>query len=743
MVAAAGGVPKRLTWHPVPDTVRGWTPDGKRIVFASARSAYSRFGELFTVSLDGAFPERLPLPAGFECAYSPDATKVAYVPLPRRFTAWKRYRGGTATPVWIATLASGRIEKVPRERSNDFEPMWDGSMVYFLSDRNGPVTLFSYDTRSKAVKQLIENRGLDLKSASLGPGAIAYEQFGGLYLYDLKSGHTKPVPVRLAGDFPEVRERYLNSGRRLGSAHISPTGARAVFEAYGEILTVPADKGDPRNLTNSPGVMDREPIWSPDGNSIAYFSDESGEYQLHVRAQNGMGEVAKVPLGEKPAMYFAPVWSPDSRKIAYLTSALEVCYADVQAKKTVRVDKDLYWGAQFGGMSPSWSPDSKWLTYTRRLRNFMNAVFIYSLEKGASAQVTDGMSDARSPVFDKDGKYLYFMASTDSGASLEPDMQSGSRQVTNSLYLAVLDTSLASPLAPESDEEKAAEEKKAYDKKPAEVKPEPGKEVAAPKPEKTVTVKIDFENIGQRILALPMPPRRYVRLQAGKAGVLFALEAPPAAPGAPGLTVHRFDLKARKSDTPFTGVRFFEIAANGEKALTRQGESWMITAVRPMATGPGAPPPPPPPPAGAAGPLRTSGIEVRFDPRAAWRQMFREAWRIERHMFYDPGYHGLDLAAAEKKYEPYLENIVSRDDLNYLFSEMLGEMTVGHLGMGGGESPEVKRVPTGLLGADYKLENGRYRIARVYDGENWNPDLKAPLTQPGVIMPWRASMSSR
>jgi len=735
VLPAAGGVPRRLTWHPAPDIVLGWTPDGKRIVFSSPRTSYSFFMELFTVGLDSGLEQKLPLPMGYEATYSPDGAQLAYVPIGRAFAVWKRYRGGRTTPIWVANLSNSRVEKVPRENSNDFNPMWAGDKVYFLSDRNGPVTLFSYDPRTKQVKQALENRGLDLKSASAGPGAIVYEQFGSLHLYDLGSGRTRPVNVHVTGDMPEVRERLVNVGRRLRNAHISPTGARAVFEARGEILTVPAEKGDPRNLTNTMAVMDRDPAWSPDGKTIAYFSDESGEYALHLRDQSGMSEVKKISLGE-PGFYFSPRWSPDGKKIAYVDNHQSIWYVDLEQKKPVKVDKDLYWTwGGSGQLTPAWSPDSKRLAYARRIKNYMSAVYIHSLADGKNVQVTDGMSDARFPVFDKDGKYLYFTASTDAGPSMEPDIHSATRPVTRSVYLTVLTKDLASPLAPESDEEKTAEEKKADEKKDEEKKDEAKKkEEAAKKGPDQVSVKIDFDNIGQRILALPLPPRRYVGLQIGKAGVLLALEAPAPAPGAQfALTVHRFDLKTRKSDVAIGGVQTFEVSPNGEKMLYRQVDRWVIAALRPMATGPGAGPPPAPPAAsGSDGTLKTADIEVRANPRAEWQQMYREVWRIERDFFYDPGFHGLDLKAAGKKYEPYLETISARTDLNYLFAEMLGEMTVGHLFVFGGETPDVKRVQTGLLGADYTIENGRYRFARVYNGENWNPDLKAPLTQPGV-----------
>lgn len=728
VIPAAGGVPRRLTWHPAADIVLGWAPDGKRVLFTSGRNAYSRFSELYTVGLDGGLEEKLPLPMGFEAAFSPEGMRIAYVPLSRAFTAWKRYRGGRATPVWIANLADSVIEKVPRENSNDFNPIWVGDKVYFLSDRDGVVSLFAYDLKSKKVSRAFENSGLDLKSASAGPGAIVYEQFGSLNLYDLKTGTTSRVPITVNGDMPEVRERYKAVGDSLEIAGLSPNAARVVFEARGEIVTVPAEKGDPRNLTNTTGVMERDPAWSPDGKTIAYFSDESGEYMLHLKPQSGAGETVRIALGAKPSFYFSPRWSPDSKKIAYSDAHLAIWYVDIAAKKPVLVDKDRYYGGTGG--SPSWSPDSKWLAYAKRLPNYMGAIFLYAVDTGKSLQVSDGMSDVLFPVFDADGKYLYFTASTDSGQSLQPDIHSFSRPVTRSIYIAVLPKDEPSPLAPESDEEKG-EEKKTEEGKAGDKKSEEKKPVEA----KAVTVKIDFDGILQRILAVPMPARNYAGLQAGKTGTLLAIEATAALPGeagASGATVHRFDLKACRSDVVASGVGFFEIARSGEKYLYSQKGRWFIASLQPMppAGGPAGPPPAP----SASGPnaLATDAIQVRVNPVDEWRQMYREAWRLEREFFYDPNAHGYDLAAAEKKYSPYLEHIVSRRDLNYLFAEMLGGIEVGHLGVGGGDLPEVKRVPAGLLGADYKVENGCYRFARIYNGENWNPQLRAPLTQPGI-----------
>ncbi len=713
VVPAAGGVPRRLTYHPGPDQAAGWTPDGKQILFRSMRDNHTFAGRMFTMPLSGAWPAELPLPYAEEGALSPDGARLAYVPLSRAFTAWKRYRGGKTTPIWIANLSDSRIEKVPRENSNDYNPMWVDHRVFFLSDRSGPVTLFAYDTGSKKVAQVFRNDGLDLKSTSAGPGAIAYEQFGAIHLFDAKTGKTRRLDIRLNGDLPEVRASLQKVNTRIGNARLSPTGARAVFEARGEILTVPAEKGDIRNLTNTSGVAERHPAWSPDGRRIAYFSDESGEYALHLREQTGLGEVRKISLGEKPTYYYSPLWSPDSKKIAYTDKALQLWFIDLDKGAPVVVDRDTY-ATPVPGLDPSWSPDSRWITYTRQLKNHLRAVFVYSLETGKAHQVTDGMSDAGFAAFDKNGEHLYFTASTDVGPSTGwLDMSSFQRAVTRSVYAVVLRKDVPSPLAPESDEEKAGDD--AAKEKEKQKEKEKTKDPA---------VRIDLDNIDQRILALPIPARNYTRMAAGKTGFLFLLEAPAvltalAGGPPPGFALHKFELKTRKTEKVLDGVGAIELSHNGEKMLYRQGQNWIVSAAG-QAPKPGE------------GALKLDAMEVRVDPVAEWKQMYHEAWRIQRDFFYDPGAHGLDLASAEKKYAPYLESVATRSDLNYLFREMLGEMSVGHMNAGGGSSPDVKRVSGGLLGADWKIENGRYRIARVYNGENWNPQLRAPLTQPGV-----------
>jgi tricorn protease len=738
VIPSTGGVPKRLTYHPGPDGVVGWTPDSKQVLFVSGRdSASGRYARLFTIAVDGVFPTPLPLPMGYEGSYSPDASRIAYVPLPRGFNSWKHYRGGMTTAIWISNLSDSSVEKLPRDNSNDFNPMWVGNKIYFLSDRNGPITLYAYDTGSKKVEQLIRNDGLDVKSASVGQDAIVYEQFGSLNLYDLKSGKARKVNVSISADMLSVRPHFEKVGPLIAnpgapiSAAISPTGARALFQVRGEILTVPAEKGDPRNLTNTTGVMERSPAWSPDGRWIAYLSDESGEYALHLREQSGMGEVKKIKLGDR-AFFSGLTWSPDSKKIAYTDNHLGLWYIDIDKAAPVKIDT----ASRGTAFNPSWSPDSRWIAFIKPVRSWYRAAFIYSLEENKSTQITDGLSDVAHTTFDKSGKYLYFSASTDIGPAVFGfDMTSYPHRPTRSVYLAVLRKDLPSPLAPESDEEKVAEEKKEGDK-PAELAGGPPAAGAAQGGKKAPEpVRIDFDKIGQRIIALPIPARNIVGLRAGKAGTLYVLEfTPPSAPtpGQPvGATLHKFELEKRKLDKLIDNIGTFEVSANSEKALYRLGPNWFIASTATL----GQPVPPAAAAAGAPGgphQLKTGDVEVYVDPRAEWQQMYHEAFRIERDFFYDPNYHGLDLEATARKYTPYLNSLAHRADLNYLFQEMFGELTVGHLYVSGGDVPNPNRVAGGLLGCDYAIENGRYRFAKIYDGENWNPDLRAPLTQPGV-----------
>lgn len=702
VMPAAGGVPKRLTWHPAEDVAVAWTPDSSAVLFRSSRESETRHKRLFKVPAKGGPAEVLPLPMGAHGSYSPDGERLAYLPIGfqrplHRYDSWRRYRGGQAPEVWIANLHDSSITKVPRTDSNDTLPMWIGSRVYFLSDRSGYNALWFYDVATKKV-ELAWNPGrgtAELKWASAGPDVIALEQFGQISLFDPKTKKVTPVDIRVTADLLEVRPRMERLSGMMRWFAISPTGARALFGARGEVITVPAEKGDARNITATSNAYERSPTWSPDGKWIAYWSDASGEYELHLRKPDGLGEVRRIPLAE-PGFYFEPVWSPDSKKIAFADNRLNLWMLEIESGKPTKVDTDHYYdplGLQ--RLDPQWSPDSRWIAYARLLKNHQRAIFTYSLASGKGSQITDGMSDARSPVWDKDGKHLYFTASTD--MALKPawlDMSSNTQHSTRSVYVAVLRKDLPSPLGPESDEEHPAGEKKTDDKSGN---------------------GIDFDGISQRILALPMPPRNYDVLAPGKSGVLYIQEITEGDVS----TVHKFDLKKRKPETFLTGVNRMLVSADGEKCLYQQGERFAIAAT--------ANPPKP-----GEGTLKTADLEVRVDPRAEWRQMFQEVWRIQRDWFYDPKYHGYNLKAAADKYAVYLEGLGSRGDLSYLFEEMLSDMTVGHLYISGGQFPNTKKVNVGLLGASFEVYNGRYRFQRVLSGENWNPNLRAPLTGPGV-----------
>ncbi len=724
VVPASGGVPRRLTHHPDPDVPVGWTPDGKAVIFRSTRSSYGRFSQLFSVPIGGGQPTELPLPMGEDGALSPDGKRIAYVPFsnkpqyPGAYRPLRNYRGGTASPLWIADLADSSITKVPRKDSNDFNPMWIDNHVYFLSDREGPTTLFAYEPESKQVRRLLDPGQADIKSASACRDAIVYDRFGTLNLFDLKTEKSKPISVRIAADLPSVRSKMEKVAKSIHRAGLSPSGVRAVFEARGEVLTVPAEKGDIRNLTSTPGSAERDPSWSPDGKSLAYLSDESGEYELHIRAQNGLGKVKKLKLGDAPSFYYHPTWSPDGKRIAYSDKRLNVWILDVDTGKSIKVDTAPYDADDPPPALTVWSPDNKWLAYSRQLKNYLFGVFLYSLDSGKTRQVTDGMSDARHVAFDKGGKYLYFTASTDIGPTVGSGMSILGRGVTRCVYVVVLSKDDPSPLAPESDEEKpksADKDKKDQEKEKTE------KDKSPPK------VKVDLEDLDQRTLALPLPAKNYVGLHAGKAGTLFALEGPPLFtgddvsidPSAPPATVHRFDLAKRKSEKLADKALHFTVSGDGEKMLFQQGDGWFLVGTdKPAKPGDGA--------------LKLDGLEVRVDPRAEWRQIYREAFRIQRDFLYDANFHGYDLHGAWAEHEPYLEGLGSRFDLNYLLDELLGGLSLQHVYLSGGDVPKVESRKCGLLGADYRIENGRYRFAKVYRGESWNPKLRAPLTQPGA-----------
>jgi tricorn protease len=721
VVSARGGTPRRLTFHPGSDEVAGWTPDGNSVLFTSGMDHPNGQPRMYTVPKEGGWPSALPLPRGWSGSYSADASRIAYIPNDLWQPGWKRYKGGQTTPIWIARLTDSKVEKVPRQNSNDRHPMWVGDTIYFVSDRGGRSSLYSYNTGLKRVSNVIPADGFDIVSANEGPGAIVFEKIGSLHLYDLQSKSSKRVPIEISDDLLEVRPRLESVGSSVASAHLSPSGVRAVFEARGDIFTVPVAKGDARNITQTPGIAERTPTWSPDGKRIAYLSDASGNYELHVADQMGGGKPDVYKLTETPTWYNNLTWSPDSKKVLFTDQTLRLQYLDLATKKVTEVDREPYY--LFGEtMAPNWSPDNKWIVYTKRLKNKLQAVFLYNLESAKSTQLTDGLSDALTAVFDRGGKYIYFLASTDVAQAISlGGMSSMVSTPTRNAYVIVLSESDPSPLSPESDEEK-------IDTPPPVAPPGAGAggppsippggaPSGPPPPPPSRDIKVDLENIGQRILSLPLPTASYQAIFPATPGSFLVLRSGPGTP--PSLLKFSF---ATRSAMPFAqGVGGVAVTDKGDRALLMGGGGIQIVpTVAPPQPGQGA--------------VNTSGMQMTVDPRAEWRQMFYESWRNMRDFLYDANTHGLDIDKAIKRYEPYVENLSSRLDFNYLLLDMMNEVSVGHTFAGGGDIPSGRFVPGGLLGADYSIENGRYRFAKIFNGENWNPGLRAPLTQPGAAV---------
>lgn len=712
-VPAEGGIPKRLTYHPARKLVQGWTPDGKSIIFASTMFSNTDAPQLFTVDINGGIPKQLPFPQGTMASFSPDGQQLAYVPGFKWQEAWKRYRGGQAYSIWIGQMSDSKVYEIPRKGWEEFQPMWVGKKVYFISDEKGIFGLNSYDVDTKKVTEEIPGNGFDLKSASAGPGAIVYEKLGSIGLFDLATHKASKVNINIRGDFPEVRTTFKDLRPNITGASISPSGQRAVFSARGWIMTVPASKGDARLITTQQGVHRRDPAWSPDGKTISFISDESGKQQMALYDTTS-GTTKLVDLGDSPAYYYgsgASYWSPDSTKITYYDNRNQLWILDVATGKNTLVDQTIYTDPNVE-LVARWSPDSKWITWARDIDSHMQAVFVYSVDTGKKAQVTDGLSMAKSPIFDRDGKHLYFYASTNAGpAASWLDMSSMTNPtVLSSVYCIVLRKDLPNPLHPESDEEVV--------KTPPPTPPTSGE---APKKPEEPKFNIDLDDIEHRIIYLPIPPAEYRALEPGPAGSFFTLASPPRTNPlgqSPMLAISKFTMSDRKS-SPFATGTGMTTTPDGTKALLGGlGSTSIVTTMAPSPPGTGA--------------LDLSGLKVKIDPKAEWKSIFNEIWTNEPILFYAANLHGINAEEMRARYAPFMDNIASRSDLNYLFTDMLGEIVIGHMWAAGGDIPGVDGTPGGLLGADYVFEDGKYRIKRVYDGERWNPGLYAPLAQPGI-----------
>jgi tricorn protease len=700
IIPVEGGQPQRLTWHPGVDNVTGWTPDGASILFASGReSVPTKESRIFKISKNGGMEEALAIPRAVAGEISEDGKYLAYQQIGFWDPEWRNYRGGQAKPIWIADMKTFELTQTPQtDNERHTDPVWLNNIVYFLSERDYANNVWSYNPATKELKQLTFHADFDVKSIDAGSGSVVYEQGGYLHVLNVANGTSKKLTIHVKGDFHWARERWEDvRSTALQNASLSPTGQRALFEYRGEIFTAPKEKGDWRNITNNSASADRFPVWSPDGKKIAWFSDASGEYQLMIGDQEGLEKPKTVTI-PNPTFFFRPAWSPDGKYIAFTDTDYNLWNVDVNTGTSKKVDTERY-AHPNRSLNPVWSPDSKWIAYSRLLDNHFKVIKVYNVETNQSLQLTDGLADAISPVWDANGKYLYFLASTNFGLNTGwLEMSSYDRPVTRALYVVVLNKDDASPLAPRSDEEKAKEEKK---------------EATA-----TPVVKIDMNGLSNRIMAVNVPARNYTALLSGPEGYVFYAEA---IANQQGITLHRYNFKDLKSETFLSGLNDMSVSNDRKSILYRSNAVWGILGTTDANKKVGD------------GKLESiSSIKVKVNPLEEWKQIFREGWRYQRDFLYVNNTHGAPWNDVYKWYSPWVDHVRHRSDLNYLVDILGGEIAVGHSYTSGGDFPDVESVPVGLLGADYEVDNKYYRIKKTYLGENWNPDLKAPLREPGV-----------
>ena len=702
IVPVEGGQPKRLTWHPGRDNVTGWMPDGKSVLFTSGREVTpTKESRFYKIPVAGGNAEALPIPRAAVGELSKDGNHIAYQMISFWDPEWRNYRGGQAKPIWIVDMKNYSLqttEQTDNERHTN--PVWLNGVVYYLSERDYANNIWSYSPKTKQTTQHTFHSDFDVKSLDAGTDKIVYEQGGYLHLLDPSSNNTQKLTVNVRGDFHWARERWESvRGNRLTNATLSPSGKRAVFEYRGEVLTVPKENGNWRNISNSSGAADRYPIWSPDGTKLAWFSDQSGEYQLMVSDQLGM-EKPKTYKLPNPTFYFRPDWSPDGKYIAFTDTDYNLWYIELESGKTTQVDTERY-AHPNRSMNPVWSPDSKWISYARLLDNQFKVIKAFNVSSGKTYQLTDGMSDSFSPVWDESGKYLYFLGSTNFGLNTGwLDMSSYDITTTHAIYMIVLSKDEPSPLLPTSDEEENNKDEKKEDKKKEEN-----------------NVKIDIEGINQRIVALDIPQRTYTGLVKAPEGHIFYMES---VPNSSTLDLHRYSLKDRKGKKLSGGINSVTVSHDRKSLLYRKGSNWGIVSSTTPAIKNGD------------GKLNLSDIKVKVNPREEWHQIFKEGWRYQRDFLYVNNTHGAPWDKVYEWYSPWVKHVQHRSDLNYLVDILGGEISVGHSYTSGGDFPSIDQVPIGLLGADFEIKNKYFRIKKIYTGENWNPNLQSPLSGPGI-----------
>jgi tricorn protease len=717
VVGIDGGTPRQLTWYndvgSMPPRggfdyrVLDWTPDGKNILFRGNRLPWGvRMGRLFLIAADGGMERPLEIPESGAGMFSPDGNKLVFTPIDREFRTWKRYEGGRAQDVWTYDLKKHSSERLTDWKGTDNQPMWVGSTIYYTSDRaDGRLNIWACDEDGGNAKQVTQHADFDVLWPSAGPSSIVYEAGGYLYRLDPSKGTTSKIEISVHGDFLARMPHQQNVSEMISSGDISPSGKRAVFGARGDIFTVPASDGEVRNLTRTPGIREIQPVWSPDGTRVAYLGDRSGEYELYVMAQDGSGDERRVTT-DGDTWRFAPVWSPDSKKLAFGDTKQRLRYADVEGGNVKDVD-----AGNFGPITTyAWSPDSRWIVYTKTDDAQFSSIWLHSLDDGDSRQLTGDFTNDFSPSFDPKGRYLYFLSDRDWNLEFSGFEFNYFYTDPTRVYAALLKSDGPALFQPKSDEEEPADSK---DESDGESGDDGTGDDNGDKEEEELRVEIDFEGFDQRVAALPDGAASYGSVQAVEDGVLFARF------GDDGPQVRKFSIESEEVETILPGVGNFTVSAGGKKLLYRTDNNYGIVEVKKDQKS-------------DAGRLDFSGMTMRIEPVAEWNQIFLDGWRITRDWFYDDGMHGLDWQEVHDLYAPLVPHIAHRGDLDYILGEMGGELNAGHFYVNWGDFPTPERVDNGLLGAEIVADSGYFKIDKIFPGENWHQGFRSPLTEHGI-----------
>jgi tricorn protease len=709
VVSTNGGEPKRLTYHSATDIVQSWTPNG-RILFRSNReSKPTQTNKFFTVSTEGGIPESFEIPRAAFGEISEDNKYIAYTPITSWDAEWRNYRGGQAMPIWIVNLNTKELIKTPqKDGERHVNPVWYNGDVYYISERDYTANIWSYNIKNQQETQVTFHKKFDVKNIDANKNGIVYEQGSFLHLLNPETKETNQIIITVKGDLNYSRTRWMDvSGRNLTNPNVSPNGKRAIFEYRGEIFTVPKENGTWRNLTNSSGIADRSPIWSPKGDKVAWFSDKSGEYELVIADQNGDNqEYIKLP---NPTFYFKPDWSPDGKHIAYTDTNFVIWIINLENKKITKVDADGY-AHPNRTMNPKWSPDSNWIAYAKQNNNNFKSIYAYQVSTKKIIHITDPIADAISPVWDASGKFIYTLASTDYGLQTGwLDMSSYDPSVTRTLYTIVLNSKDKAPILPKTDEESLEKKKSEENEKE---KKNSGKSDKKLSEENKTT--IDENGLFDRAVVLKLPARNYTELLKGPENKVFISEA---IPNSSGLTIHSYDVSKEKATVFATNISSMTASNDRNSILLSKKGVWSLESSAATKLGKES--------------LKTN-MKIKVDPKAEAHQIFKEGWRYMRDFLYVDNVHGAPWDDIYEWYSPWINDVKHRTDLNYVVDIMSGEVAIGHSYVSGGDLPAIERVPVGLLGADLEKKNGLFQFAKIYRGERWNPNIDSPLGIPGI-----------